>query len=59
MAPATCNWMTGQCVCPSSSYTLISYPLNNTQETCLCPGNPYTYYNGSECVNATGKKIFF
>jgi hypothetical protein len=56
MAPATCSSITGLCECPSSIYTLVTFALNDTQQTCQCPGDPYTYYNGSECVNATGKK---
>ncbi len=57
LAPAQCSSSTGRCQCPLN-YKLIDYPLNNTLQTCQCPGYPIEYYNGSTCVNITGKKLF-
>jgi hypothetical protein len=53
MPPAMCT-SAGQCACPTSAYTLVNYALDETQQTCECPGNPFVYYNGSACVNAAG-----
>ncbi|UJR15672.1 hypothetical protein I4U23_002606 [Adineta vaga] len=57
-APASCSATTGRCECPSSSYTLVEYALNQTLETCQCPGHPFIYFNGSSCINATGETWF-
>ncbi|CAF1580921.1 unnamed protein product, partial [Adineta ricciae] len=54
-APAICSATTGRCECPSSSYKLVDSALDETQQTCQCPNHPFTYYNGSDCVNATGQ----
>ncbi|CAF3697466.1 unnamed protein product [Rotaria sordida] len=55
MEPASCSSRTGQCECPSSNYNLVVYALDNTQQTCQCPGHPFAYYNGTTCINATGQ----
>ncbi|CAF4415936.1 unnamed protein product, partial [Rotaria sp. Silwood2] len=52
--PATCSSRTGRCECPSSNYNLVDYALIPTLQTCQCIGHPYTYYDGSGCINATG-----
>lgn len=54
MQPATCNSSTGQCDCPTN-FNLVTYALNDTQQTCQCSEYPY-YYNGSQCINALGNK---
>ncbi|CAF3955011.1 unnamed protein product, partial [Adineta steineri] len=54
MPPATCSATTGRCECPSSNYTLVNYALNDTLQTCQCPGHPFIYFNGTSCINATG-----
>ena len=56
LPPASCSSTTGRCECPSSSYELVDYALDNTQQTCRCPGHPIVYFNGTTCVNATGTK---
>ncbi len=58
LQPATCSATTGQCGCPSSSYNLVIYALNTTLQTCQCPGHPFVYYNGTTCINATGRIYF-
>ncbi|CAF0869133.1 unnamed protein product [Adineta ricciae] len=54
-APANCSAITGRCECPSSNYKLVDSALDETRQTCQCPNHPFTYYNGSDCVNATGQ----
>ncbi|CAF4015294.1 unnamed protein product, partial [Rotaria sp. Silwood1] len=58
LKPATCSEITGRCQCPAN-YSLASYSLNNTLQTCLCPGHPYVYFNGTECIAINGKKNIF
>jgi hypothetical protein len=56
--PASCSPITGKCQCPTSNYTLVEDATNNTLQTCLCPGDPFFYYNGSSCVTFDGRNIF-
>jgi hypothetical protein len=59
--PASCSSVTGQCTCPttaSNSTLNLVVSSDPTKETCQCSGYPFVYYNGSECVNASGKYIF-
>ena len=53
-APATCSSITGQCQCPSSDYSVITDPQNNTLQTCQCSGYPLNYWNGLSCAVLPG-----
>ncbi|CAF0850637.1 unnamed protein product [Rotaria sp. Silwood1] len=57
LKPATCSEITGRCQCPAN-YSLASYSLNNTLQTCLCPGHPYVYFNGTECIAINAPTVF-
>ncbi|CAF4215918.1 unnamed protein product, partial [Rotaria magnacalcarata] len=59
LPPATCSASTGRCACPLSIMSLVAYNATSTNETCVCPNDPFLTYNGSACVssiNDTGKK---
>lgn len=54
-SPASCTATTGRCACLASKlYLTVS--SDPTKQTCHCFDHPFVYYNGIECVNATGKK---
>ncbi len=55
LEPAYCSASTGNCECRSSTYTLVDYALDEFLQTCDCRGHPIAYYNGSQCINVTGK----
>lgn len=58
-APANCSSRTGQCQCPSSDYSVISDPLNNTLQTCECSGYPLNYWDGISCaVQPSTERLF-
>ncbi|CAF0960619.1 unnamed protein product [Rotaria magnacalcarata] len=52
LPPATCSASTGRCACPLSIMSLVAYNATSTNETCVCPNDPFLTYNGSACVSS-------